>query len=207
MTDHPSLKLAADKRARLFLVSSAEFAEHGFNQASLNRIIGAVGMSKSSFYHYFRDKTDLFAQILNDALAPVIAARQDFDPQHLDGETFWPWIIDVTKSLTGIVNNRPEFVQVGRMFYRSLDNPQERRLTRDIMAELSHWIETLLARGQALGQIRDDLPASYLIVMVMALGVSTDRWMLAHWDEASDQDRLQMNGKILDMFRRLLVQP
>ena len=68
-------------------------------------------------------------------------------------------------------------------------------------------IETLLTRGQALGQIRDDLPASYLIVMVMALGVSTDRWMLAHWDEASDQDRLQMNGKILDMFRRLLVQP
>jgi len=200
-------KLPADKQTRLFQVASGEFAEHGFERASLNRIIGAVGMSKSSFYHYFPSKTNLFAQILQDAVAPVIAAGQELDMQHLQAETFWPWILQTTQDLTEIVNSRPELVQVGRMFYRSFDNPQERALTRDIMIELSQWIETLLVRGQALGQIRDDLPASYLIDVVIALGVSTDRWMLAHWDAVSDQDRMQMNGNILDMFRRLLAQP
>lgn len=72
MSEHPSHKLPNDKRIRLFQVSSGEFVSFGFKQASLNRIISEVGMSKSSFYHYFANKEDLFRQTLEYVLKPVL---------------------------------------------------------------------------------------------------------------------------------------
>ena len=52
-------------------------------------MIGEIGMSKSSFYHYFRNKTDLFKQTLDMALAPMLEAQDNLDLSLLDAETFW----------------------------------------------------------------------------------------------------------------------
>jgi AcrR family transcriptional regulator len=51
-------------------------AAHGFEQASLNAIIRACGMSKSSFYHYFGSKEALFDRVVEEASA---ALARDLD--------------------------------------------------------------------------------------------------------------------------------
>ncbi|HGG06102.1 MAG TPA: TetR/AcrR family transcriptional regulator, partial [Aliiroseovarius sp.] len=79
MHDHPSNKLPADKRERLFQISSGEFAANGFSQASLNRIISQAGMSKSSFHHYFSNKADLFEQTFHAVLGPIFGLQQEID--------------------------------------------------------------------------------------------------------------------------------
>ncbi|MGH7620186.1 MAG: TetR family transcriptional regulator, partial [Gemmatimonadaceae bacterium] len=45
--------LDPDKQQRLFEAAADEFADHGFESASLNRIIERAGMSKGSLYYYF----------------------------------------------------------------------------------------------------------------------------------------------------------
>lgn len=205
MNEHPSDRLPTDKRARLFKAAGAEFTQHGFSQASLNRIIASVGMSKSSFYHYFENKTDLFRQILDQTMAPILAALKDFDVDALSDETFWPSIQFMTRQMAEMANASPETVMVGRMFYQSRETSEDQELTRDILDVSMNWTSKLLHRGQALGLVRSDLPESFLVDAVMSLGMAMDRWILAHWDELSDAERLKLNGQIFDVFVRLLA--
>ena len=207
MQDHPSAKLTAARRLRLFQTASGEFAANGFNQASLNRIISAVGMSKSSFYHYFTDKTDLFEQVLKGLIAPLLGGVAAIDIDTLTEKNFWQTILYLTQGMAGEANNNPDLKMAGRMFYRSYDNPEERALVAPEMAVLSGWILQLIRRGQQLGLIRDDLPADFLLDMVLALGLATDRWMLGQWDDLQAEDRMAMNKKIMELFLGMLAPP
>ncbi len=205
MIDHPSKKLPPAKRARLFEVASTEFAAHGFAQASLNRIIAEVSMSKSSFYHYFLNKTDLFDQTLEQSLAPFNEMQKSFDLDLLTAETFWPMVQMMTREMMHMANRSPELVKVGQMFYRSRENPEEQKLTHDLMAKTTAWLEGLLGRGQGLGLLRRDLPDSFIIDILMALGMAMDQWVLAHWDEFSDEKRIALSDKSFDLFARILA--
>lgn len=51
---------------KLLAAAAGEFAAHGFEQASLNTVIRACGMSKSSFYHYFDSKKALFDRVVEE---------------------------------------------------------------------------------------------------------------------------------------------
>jgi len=202
--NHPSQKMPRQKRARLFAAGTAEFAAHGFSQASLNRIIADVAMSKSSFYHYFENKTDLFVQILDHAFAPFIAAGETFDFDTLDVETYWPTITTMMRNLTLIAGQSPELVMVGRMFYRSRESPADQALTRVYMDMVTAWLGDLVRRGQALGLLRTDLPESLVMEVVMALGISIDQWFLQHWEALDDATRLSLSDKSTDLLLRLL---
>lgn len=205
MIEHPSIKLPLERRTRLFRIAGAEFSAHGFTQASLNRIIAEMGMSKSSFYHYFKNKTDLFNQMLEQLLAPFKDVQSNFDFDLLTADSFWPTVEAMTLEMTRMANRSPELVMVGRMFYRSRENPDDQALTHDILAASMAWLARLIRRGQALDLVRRDLPDSFIIDIVMALGMSMDQWILIHWDEFSDDERLTLSITSFDMFVRLLA--
>ena len=48
--------LDPETKSKLLEASIDEFAEKGYNDASLNAIIKAAGISKGSLYYYFEDK-------------------------------------------------------------------------------------------------------------------------------------------------------
>ena len=47
-------------RAKILMHASAEFAEHGYHGASVNRICEKGKVSKGLMYHYYKDKDDLY---------------------------------------------------------------------------------------------------------------------------------------------------
>ncbi len=192
-----------DIRARLFQIATAEFSEHGFAQASLNRIIGSIGMSKSSFYHFFSSKTDLFKQIMEQTLEPFQAMVDAFDFSILTKENFWPLLQQVALQATDEMAGAPQVMAVGRMFHRNRNNAE------DICAELMEGpialITRLLEQGKAVGAIRTDIPSDLMLDMVIALGMEVDRWVLdnfVHFDEAAVRENNQM---IMNLFSRLLA--
>ncbi len=67
-------------RDRLFAAATAAFVQHGYERASLNAILAAAGMGKSSFFYYFLDKEDLFASTLEAALARIAEAAGPVAP-------------------------------------------------------------------------------------------------------------------------------
>ena len=199
--------MQADKRARLYQAARDEFAAHGFRQASLNRIIGAVGMSKSSFYHFFRDKADLFTQTFSAAIAPMVDLQRNIDIDTLDRDNLWPTLLSMLHQSMRIVQERPEIVIAGRMFYKSREDPEGAALTGQFLGASTAWMSRLIKRGQAVGVFRDDLPDDLLIDLLMTLGMTMDSWMLAHWDQfdQAQQTRLGLAG--LDIARKILAPP
>jgi TetR/AcrR family transcriptional regulator, cholesterol catabolism regulator len=59
------------RRAQIVDAAAELFAEVGYAPATLEAVGERVGLSKASLYHYVRNKEDLLAQIMLDALDDV----------------------------------------------------------------------------------------------------------------------------------------
>lgn len=56
--------LTEQKRERIIACAVKEFADSGYKQASISRIVQAAEIAKGSFYQYFEDKDDLYIHIV-----------------------------------------------------------------------------------------------------------------------------------------------
>ena len=82
-------RLPDDKRARLLRVAATEFADKGFDGASLNAILAAAGLSKGSYYYYFTDKEDLYAEAVGQAIDVIAKDLPVFPSAEVTRTTFW----------------------------------------------------------------------------------------------------------------------
>jgi AcrR family transcriptional regulator len=82
-------KLATEKREKLLDVAAQEFARHGFENASVNRILECAQMSKGAAYYYFEDKVDLFIAVVQYANERLRLVDQELDIDALAVENFW----------------------------------------------------------------------------------------------------------------------
>lgn len=197
--------LDPERQKRLFDIAAEEFGEKGYDAASLNRIIGRSGMGKSSFYYYFDDKADLFNTLLERTFADLFREIGGIDLATLTAETYWERIEDFCRRAAGVMGRDVAFVRLGRMFYRLRNDPKETSSTSRLVEAGRLWVGAALARGQELGVVRTDLPASLLIDCTMGLLEALDRWSVAHWGELDDAEQLRLVGAQIGLLRRMLA--
>jgi AcrR family transcriptional regulator len=67
------------KRTREKVVQSARllFNRHGFNGVSIDRIMAAAGLTRGSFYSYFENKTELYAEAVTRAVSEKADQSRD----------------------------------------------------------------------------------------------------------------------------------
>ena len=87
-------KLPAEKRERILEAAAKEFTAHGYDGASLNRILDEAGISKGAAYYYFDDKADLYATAVQHYSQELLAGTA-FDPTRLTAENFWDELADL----------------------------------------------------------------------------------------------------------------
>jgi len=78
------LNLPKEKQEIILKAAQNEFARHGFDLASIQRIVEASGISRGSCYQYFEDKTDILITVLRrlrdnklEFMAPILAMKDD----------------------------------------------------------------------------------------------------------------------------------
>lgn len=200
-----------ERRKRLFSIARKEFATHGFSRASLNRILAEAGMSKSSFYHFFDDKSALFLACLDEVVGEVVAIVTAIRPEELTARNYWEKARWVTRRIADMLLDHPDLAETGRMFYRSLADSASCPFIGDeaaspagrIMHEIREWLSVMLKRGQEVGAVRADLDPSLLTELVLAGGMAVDNWALARWDALSGEERARLAATTLDIVRRL----
>ena len=57
--------LSDDKRAVIEQAALDEFAEYGFDNSNMNRIVSRSKIAKGSFYQYFEDKKDIYFHLID----------------------------------------------------------------------------------------------------------------------------------------------
>lgn len=196
--------LEPERREHLIRAAAEEFARHGYEAASLNRIVDRAGMSKGSLYYYFEDKADLYATVVERATARMIELAGGFSMESLTPSNFWPTIEALMRESTRYLDQNPWYMKLLRSFYRLRGGPGDRGGTDRVLDVVREWIGKILVRGQELGSVRSDLPRAFLVEVCMGMGEAGDRWLAEHWEALASSRREAVMDGYMNLFRRLL---
>lgn len=197
-------ELPPERRRVLLETATREFAAAGYRQASLNRIIRACGMSKSSFYHYFDSKLALFDAAVVDGAAELERAIAAPEPHKLAGPGYWDEIAELANRLLELLQQRDRYADLGAVFYLS-DAPAGSEALREAVDRATTWLNAVLQAGRDCRAVRDDLPMSLQVAMALAVLRAMDSWSVAHLGEIDEEEDERLLTAQLDALRRLLA--
>ena len=137
--------LPENKRERILQASLDEFAEHGYLNASTNRIVRAAGISKGLLFHYFESKKKLFLFVLDHTIRHLMEKMTRYSAA-LTGDLF------ETLGQYALIK-----MQIG------IEEPQMYHILYDVYVNLPEEIkEELMER---YGRILSDQRKSFIMTM------------------------------------------
>ena len=193
----------ADRRERVIQAATDEFAEFGYEGASLNRIIAAAGISKGSMYHHFADKEDLFLVVVARVLAPFAELPNRLD-QVNDIDSFWREIDRLLQATYVLAMTDPRMAGIARSLYEFSRKPRTPR-TRAMEQTWLDWLGGLLDLGRSLGAVRRDIAPELLAVATSSLVAGLDGWISESWDQAPDSSVLDDIEAALTLIRSMVA--
>ncbi len=205
MSDRTPGVMAPQRYRQLLATAAGEFAARGFEQASLNAIIRACAMSKSSFYHYFDSKEALFDRVVEEASSALARDLNAPDPETLAGPDFWDRIEAFVADALAASARQGWYADFGRLFYLPDLAMRPSAALQRVLADVVGWLDRVLAAGRTCGAVRDDLPASLQVELVFATLQAMDRWSLHHMHEFDDSAIAELARRQFEALRRLLA--
>ena len=196
-------KLPAEKRERILEAAAKEFTAHGYDGASLNRIVNEAGISKGATYYYFDDKADLYATAVQYYSQELFAATA-FDPAQLAAENFWDVITEIYRQQFTGYAERPWVFGVVKAGGSSPADVFAGGPLAEMIEQAQFLLLKLIRRGRELGVIREDVPEDLLLSLIVAVDDAHDRWLYAHGPELSPEGLDEAAVRIGDVLRRLL---
>ncbi|MEM1301446.1 MAG: TetR/AcrR family transcriptional regulator [Pseudomonadota bacterium] len=157
----------------------AEFAQHGFERARLDRIAKRAGIAKGTIYLYFPSKEALFTAAIEEYIVQTMA-ENDAVIDSFDGDTEDLVRIVLKTTYTNIL--RPETRAVMRIVIAEAERlPDISRQFHDMAVRKGLGIlKKIVARGIKRGDLQENAatrtpqliiaPAFYLAVNLMAFG-------------------------------------
>lgn len=177
----PSKPMDHERRARLFNAAAAEFAR-GYEAASLNSILTQAGVSKSSFYHFFSDKEELF-DILSEAAIADFSNRIELpDPGNLMAEDYWDRIRDVVVKLGEATIEGSSSQWLADLFY--VDDAPASGPLATFRNDIRTWISEVTARGREIGTVITDLPLDLQVDLTWAIILVVNNYVTNQDDPA-----------------------
>lgn len=198
--------LDLDTRYRILEMAAMEFASRGYEGVSLNQLLDRLGMSKGSFYYYFDDKADLFSTVADLAWA-IFLPIEEFDLEEFNAENFWPSLEALMGEMRSRIRANPWLVGFTRLMYNPPDIPGVLDALSEKFAEARQWQAELIERGQALGTVRNDLPAGLLQALLVGADEAGDRWVVENWERLGEVEVERIFNQVFGIFRRMLESP
>jgi AcrR family transcriptional regulator len=194
--------LDPEVKNRLLSAAAGEFAEHGFNHASLNRIIQIASVSKGSFYYYFEDKVDLYVTTVRSTLSGFGEMVDEFLRNGIAGG-FWEGLREVFKQELKHWVSNPRLVKLLHGGTNLLGKGSDEGAVAELFGEIKQWTTRVLEKGMQMGEVRTDIPTDLLVEVVYSVGEAMDLWCLSRWEELADSGIEPMLDIYEDMFRRV----
>jgi AcrR family transcriptional regulator len=180
-----------------------ELGEHGYEGASLNRILLSAGFSKGAFYYYFDDKADLAAAVLEREMR-----RWDLRaaPPGGNAETFWPELACYASGSLDLMRESPAsrdlITRLGAAMPR---HPELVERLGPLIAEMEAKLTIVWQHGQEIGAVRTDLPVSTLIALARAVKTTLGAAMLSSDCSVTHEELQAFTRAYFDLLRRMMA--
>ena len=158
---------SAQTREAILQAALAEFAEHGYSGARIERIVAKANSNMRLIYVHFGSKEELYAAALEAVYAEIRAKERDLDLANLEPLVAMERLIDFT---IDHFLNHPAFRSLTT--YENLLGGQTVAKSKTIAALSSPLIQTIrgvLQRGQSEGVFRRSVDPLQLYVSIVAL--------------------------------------
>jgi len=169
------LNLSPEKQDRVLAAALGEFSDKGYQQASVNTMVSALGIAKGSIYQYFKDKKSLFLYIFDFAIGMVRRTLLVVKEETREENFF----VRLEKSLLAGVAFIQRHPRVYGLYLKILFDqhvPRRQELLRAVRQFAAEYLGSLVRQGQARGELRADLPTGAAIFLLDAL---LDRFLQA----------------------------
>ncbi len=205
MARHRFNRLEPEKREAILQAAGEEFAEKGFEAASINRIIERSGMSKGSVYYYFEDKADLLATAVEHSIRRILEDVGWFSVEVLGPDEFWDGVLELTHRSVDSMRRNEWWTKLAMATSRLQHEPGIEAVASRIRDVGREWWGAMIDRGQQIGVVRTDLPRDLLVEIVLSADQAGDRWMIEHWGDFSEEEVRGLVDGLVDLLRDMLA--
>ncbi len=140
----------------------AEFTEHGYGKASINRILQVAGMSKGQFYYHFKNKEGLYFALIG----LLIERKREFLASVMKPEDFQQDVFGIVRTQIryGLAFARayPAINEFAESFIREQGNPIYEKALVMYSFENDSSMSQLIAVAYERGELRNDLPLDFI---------------------------------------------
>ena len=193
-------RLDATRRSAMLAAAAEEFATHGYDRASLQRIADRLETSKGSLYYYFDGKADLFAMVADETWR-VLLPDHPVTLEDLNAETFWRALRVELRAMAERTLEVPWLAGVARILYNPSHAADVHEIVDRQFERSRAWIRAAIRHGQSVGVIRSDLPEELLAAMVMAAAEAADRWTVDHWSDMRPETLVDLSDRVFGEVR------
>ena len=193
-----------EKRRRLLEEGARLFVAHGYDSASIEQVIAAVGIARGTFYLYFPDKKELFTAIIAGIYQPLIVVLEEtLEDMQRDVSTEGQQIryIRTAIELAGILEGQKDLLP---LHFREAWSSNA---AGDALRVWRHRIELqakgLVIEAQRLGLFRGVDPQLF----VLAVMGSIERVVWAWIQEETSLSRREMAQQLADIFWKGVQNP
>jgi len=147
--------LPDEKRQRVLSEATREFADHGYHQASVNRIVSRLGIAKGSLFKYFGNKQGLFEYLFGHAVAQFKKPLKEIrDTPHGD---FFQRIEQSFLVSGAFVDAHPHIYRIYLKMLFNENFPLRESFLGEIRKAHAKFLRQLIEDGIAQGQLPNDL--------------------------------------------------
>ncbi len=199
--------LPPDKQERVLEAALTEFADQGYQAASLNRLVAKAGIAKGSIYQYFPNKEGMFHFIFEHALGLVRRTLMDVKEETLERDLF----TRLEQSLLAGVRFLKEHPRIYNLYLKiqfDKNLPFREEFLATVRRHATEYFGSLVRRARARGELRPGVPQEPILFLLDAV---FDRFLQAvaipaldptlglnQADEATMQKRIH---QLVDLLR------
>ena len=200
-------KLALEKRQRILEAAAQAFAASGFENASLNQILDAAGISKGAAYYYFDDKADLFATVVGHYFGVVFEqVPADFFVGTTTDE-FWRGLETYLREAIHRLLDKPWILGLMLALWRLEPQARGEGPLKPLFDVGQNWLQQLVSSGRKVGAFRTDLPEDLLVAWLAGLDLVTDQWLADNLAKLDDEVVDSFTLLAIDILHRLFDPP
>ena len=155
-------------KSRILAAAKAEFARLGLGGARVDEIAEKAEANKRMIYHYFGNKEDLFAAVLEDAYLDIRTAEQELQLDDLPADEAMVTLIKFTWDYY-LAN--PEFIRLVNS--ANLHKGKHLKSSQKVVEASRNYvamIQRILNRGENSGLFRSGVDAGQLNITIAAIG-------------------------------------
>lgn len=149
-------RLPEEKQHRILDAAIAQFAQNGYEQTSMNRVVHEAGISKGSLFQYFNSKFDLFNTVVSYATKLVRAKLRD----QRDATRQQPFSHRLTRILDAGFQFIREHPLLSRIYFQMLHSgkaPCGDSKLSGLHSESVSFLSRIIQEGVENGDLREDL--------------------------------------------------